>query len=511
MIPHTWNANRQSLSHGQIRSQIFGGWQNYKRAADPWQPINASIRSDLSVTAFPGSVQFSDSSQGWADICIDGSFSVKRQIEEQNGDNAEPDFCMGMAVETQHNVSGHIDDGNPNQILYPGAWDAADLRVGIWHGRAARIEKVVDIHTMPAGDSEFVEYSFLMRSSHARVWTGENYDERPFADSNVAELIAADAFIARDDSTIRGTILRTPVAWYYESGDIVRVPVLVTFEIQPDGETVRATKFIPRALIAVALASGSRLYTDATFSPDASPETSTVDGRTVAANKSLSWTDMIAETANYVRDTAVSEELRVWAKNTTDNWDVIERIHLLFDTSSIGSDQSVDSASLDVSIDSVYFDDLGLSWNIYGTDPASDTSLATGDHDNVGTTPFSDSPRYLSSESTDWTTVSLDLNTDGESAIDLDGISKFGLATQEDRENDSWGDPTWTASDRSGFKVRLAENASNIPTLTVTHSGGDGGDGGDDSNGGGGGDDTLMDTHLAAIDFVQNILNRKQV
>jgi hypothetical protein len=145
---------------------------------------------------FPGNVQFAASSQGWSDIVIDGTFSIARYIAERNGHNAEPELRLSLAVETQHNVAGHIDEGKPWQVVYPGAWDSADLRLGIWQGKAARIEKVVDIHSMPSGDSEFVEYSFLIRSSHARVLAGPNFDISPWHGRH-AELFDAQAFVCQ--------------------------------------------------------------------------------------------------------------------------------------------------------------------------------------------------------------------------------------------------------------------------------------------------------------------------
>lgn len=399
---------------------------------------------------------------------------MKRHIDEQNGDNSEPEFCLSMAVETEHNVTGHIDEDRPNQIVYPSAWDSADLRLGIWHGRSARIEKVVDITSMPSGDSEFVEYSFLVRSSTAQVLAGPDHSVSPW-DNGHAELNDSDAFVSLAGSQLRGTVLRTPVAWYYADGEMVRVPVRVTFEIQGDGETVRATKHIPRSLIATALAAGSHLFTDATFSPDANPETSTFDGLTLDANNTLSWAGIITATdASNLYDTDATADFRIWAKSSTNNWDFLTRGHFLFDTNSIGAGQSVDSASIDLSVDKFYLDEFDFYANFYSTSPASNTALVNGDHDSVGTTPFS-TGKKITTMSTNWTTETWTLNSDGRDAIDVAGVSKFGLAVNYDRENATTGDPTWVASDRSGFVVRLSENGTNIPVLTVEHSAGGGG------------------------------------
>ena len=178
MTPLTWNADREILTDGRAQTRFGVGWRNYQRGSDPWRAISGEVQSDLTVTAFPGSVQFPVSSQGECDILIDGGFSMKRHIDEGNGSNPDPEFSMTLQTLCQHNVAGTINPDNPNQVLYPDAWDSAHLRYGIWHARSARIEKVVEIHTMPAGTGD-IEYQFRMRSSKAQVRAGELHDTSP--------------------------------------------------------------------------------------------------------------------------------------------------------------------------------------------------------------------------------------------------------------------------------------------------------------------------------------------
>lgn len=473
----TWNTDRAQLRHGRSRSVVGIGWKNYrKRTETAWHSINGEIASDLTVAAFPGSVQFPQSSQGVCDVLFDGGFSMKRHIIEGNGDNPEPDLSMTLQTLCQHNVTGSIDPNNPRQILYSNAWDSAHLRYGIWQGRSTRLEKVVEIHSMPSGTGD-LQYQFQIRSSQAQVLAGANHDQSPWNAAGVAELNNADAFVALKGSQLRGTVLRTPVAWYYENGSMVRVPIRVTFQVQSDGESVIATKHIPRSLITTALAAGSSLFTDATFTPDANPEISTVDGLTLVANQSLSWTNMLTQAAVFVYDSDLAKEFRFWAKSTTNNWDQFSRAHFLFDTSSIGAGQQVDSATIDLSVDKTYFDEFDFYAKFYSTSPASNTGLVLADHGTLGTTPFSDGIK-ITDLSTDWTTKTWTLTADGKNAVDMEGISKFGLAINYDREHATTGDPTWVINDRSGFDVRFSETILNQPTLTVTHSEASGGGGG---------------------------------
>jgi hypothetical protein len=472
--PVFWNTETQENLVNST-SRIYGSHIAYKKQGYDWTSINNNVQTDLSVSAFAGNVQFPTTAQGWMDICFNGEFSAKRQITEGNWNNSEDEFNMRMRTDCPANITAIIHPDKPWQVIYHNAFgQGVNLIYGVWRGKQCRVEHVIEITEMPAGDSEYLTYDFFIESADATAFIGDNYDQRPWAGSvgDSAIINGFSVFIAKGDdfNTPRGSVLRTPVCWWHNlDGTTTKKDVQIDFEIQPDGITVKATKYVKRSDIAEALAQGSVYRADATFSPDADPESATVDGRTVASNKSLSWADMITEAAGFVDDSAVSKDLRVWADNLTDKWDLLERIHMLFDTSSIGAGQQVDSASLAVSIDKVYFDDLGLSWNIYSTNPSSNTALVTGDHANVGTTPFS-TARTIVGESTDWTTIDMDFNGDGESAIAMQGISKFAIATREDRENASFSDPTWVINDRSGFIVRLAENGSNIPVLTVTHS-----------------------------------------
>ena len=471
MTPLTWNADREKLSAKKTLTQFSIGWKNYLNpgAGEPWRIITPEIQSDLSVTAFPGNVQFPVSSQGLTSMVFDSAFSMKRHIDERNGNNSEPEFTLELQVESQHNITGHIDESRPWQILYPNAWDSAHLRLGVWKGRGTRVEKVVEIHSEPAGSSEFIEYSFLLRSSTAKIWTGEMFDVRPWTGSvnETATIYNGEAFIARAESQIRGAILRNPVAWYYENGNKIITPISVRFNII-ETDTVRAIKSIPRSLIQAALAAGSSLYTDATFSPDASPETSTVDGFTGVIDNWNSWTDTIALGATYASYNLTYADASVMATSTVGTWGNLFRSHFLFDTSTISANQSVDSSNLLVWGTQKYTDNLGLAAQVYSTNPYVNTQLRFSDHATVGSTPFStEKPIFTMpiDQSVTW-----DLNSDGKAAIDVTGITKLAIALSHDRENGTFGDPTWISDKQSGWETNTSETSTD-PLLTVSHSG----------------------------------------
>lgn len=468
MTPFTWNADREKLTPTQFRSAIGGGWRNYIKRGYVWQPISALIAGDLSCTTFPGNVQFAADSQGWSDIVIDGTFSMARHIAERNGHNAEPELRLSMQVECDHNVAGEVDENKPWQVVYRGAWDCADLRLGIWQGKAARIEKVIDFHSMPDGDSEFVEHSFLIRSSHARVFAGPNLNVSPWQNGQ-AELFDAQAFVARADSQLRGVLLKAPVAWYYTAdGTEVRTPIRVTFEIQDDGETVRCTKHIPRALIATALSNGSHLKADATFSPDASPETSSVDG-SVGRLSTESWSALRAGSGTASDDSNSSLlKLQITLDGSGNGWGV-DRPIILLDTSSIGSGNQVDSGTLQLDY-GIQSDGASLSSNftaaLVGSSPASNTSIADSDYQTVNSTEMATGRHAYGTTGL----RSFTLNAAGIANIPVDGVAKFGI--REGYYDLDGNSPSGTPGGYTRYHPRPAEytGTASDPLLTVVTS-----------------------------------------
>jgi len=350
-------------------------------------------------------------------------------------------------------------------MVYPDAWDAADLKLGIWRGRSARIEKVVEIKSMPSGNSEFVEYAFLIQSNSARVLAGADHTVSPWDESGHAELNNADAFVSLSGSQLRGAVLRTPVAWYYVDGEMVRVPVLVTFDIQSDGETVRATKHIPRTLITTALAAGSHLFTDATFDPDAHPETSSVDGY-VERFSAESWSSLTSGAGTNSNDNSSNSlQFRISNDGSGNPWQV-QRPIFTFDTSSIGSGQQIDSGTVEITY-GIMSDSAGYSSNftaaLVASTPASTTSITDADYSQLGSTELATGRHAYGTTGARTFT----LNASGLANVDPEGDAKFGI---RDGYYDLDGNtPSGTAGEYIRYEPRSSEHGD-AAELDVTHS-----------------------------------------
>jgi hypothetical protein len=474
-IPTFWNTKTQHNTGNRV-SKVSSGQIAYRRRKHDWAFVDSSVQNDLSVTAFPGNVQFPTNAQGWMDMSFDGEYSAKRQVDDGNWSNSEDEFVMRMQTDCPTNSTGIIHPDKPWQVIYYNAFgQGANLIYGIWHGRTSRVEHVIEIAEMPPGDSEYLTYDFYVQSNDATTFVGSNHDQRPWAGNSgdAASVDGFSVFLAKGDdhATLRGSVLRTPVCWWDNlDGTSVRKNVRIDFEIQPDGITVKATKFVRRSDIAEALAQGSVYRADATFNPDPSPETTSVDGLAADTSNNLTWANLLLESGSYSPDSESTSNMGVSPTATSNQYEYYRHLFFLFDTSSIGSGQQVDSATLALWFDNQRINgSLGLSSQIYSSSPASNTAIVNGDYMALGSTPLTDAARDMESESFDWTEITQTLNSDGRDNIDMEGVTKMGLGVTAAHES---GSPSWNSTETALISVRMAEytGTSSDPLLTVTHS-----------------------------------------
>ena len=482
-VPTFWNTLTQY--NGKSRtSRVSAGQVAYKKRGYAWGSIGTDVESDFTATKFPGSIQFPRNAQDWLDAEFNGEYSAKRQITEGNWSNSEDAFVMRMRADCPTNSTGIIHPDKPWQVIYYNAFgQGQNLIYGHWHGKVSRLEHVIEITEMPSGDSEYLTYDFYIQSNDATTFVGQNFDQRPWAGNSGdgATVQGFDVFLAKGDdpATIRGAILRKPVCWWTNlDGTFTKKNVRVDVVIQPDGITVKATKYILRADIAEALAQGSVYRADVTFNPDPDPETTSVDGHTQTSISVNTWATLIAAnaTAHSSTDTIARWEVVTSSGTPSSSYTTIYRPHFLFDTSSIGAGQQVDSATLTLTCKTVgsgtEFDSENV--NIYSTSPVSNTAIANGDHNNVGTVEFA-TAITMSTIRTSGVGVKHTwiLNSDGKSAVDAVGISKFSSCFEVDRNAGTPPTPAlyatyggrW-ASAEDGFAGATTDD----PLLTVTHS-----------------------------------------
>lgn len=210
----------------------------------------------------------------------------------------------------------------------------------------------------------------------------------------------------------------------------------------------------------------------AVFYPDAHPETSTVDGRVWHSQTNVTWASLIGAAGTNASD-ADAEVSCMYFKSGTESgkYNILLRSIFLFNVSlPVGASISA--------VDFAFYgtfkaDQHGAApdINIYSSNPASNTSLAAGDFDSLGSVAFCDTPVAYSS----WNTAgynNFSLNAAGIASIPVSGLAKLGL---RNANYDAAGiAPLWVSGAVSYLQGYYAEQGAGYkPKLIITYSTGE--------------------------------------
>jgi len=221
--------------------------------------------------------------------------------------------------------------------------------------------------------------------------------------------------------------------------------------------------------------------TTTTVYPDASPESTSVDGGVShvvsLGSNSTSWATLRAGAGTNASDSDATitsgtgdGSVSIRCDTVSDNWARLERAIVLFDTSGIDDGDTLDSAALSV-YGTFKNDDLSSSptLNVYTSAPASNTALVAGDFDSLGSTDLSTSITYASYSDSGYNDFTL--NATGESSVDFTGISKFGLReAAHDAANSSPSHPGSTQTSTFSFRGAEQTGTTNDPKLVIEHT-----------------------------------------
>lgn len=208
-------------------------------------------------------------------------------------------------------------------------------------------------------------------------------------------------------------------------------------------------------------------FTVSTFFPDADPETATVDGRVGRSVVTEAWTTIRTSAGNSVQDAETSgRSAWIQTSTTTDQFNEMWRGIYLFDTSSIPDTDTIDSAIWSLmTVDRARTLLSTTNVRLTTSNPASDTSLVTGDYANVGTAAIATDVAWDSFTNEVYNDITLtDLTV-----ISKTGVTKLGTRMQADADD---AQPTWGSDDQIYIQPYLADNAGTTkdPKLAVTHS-----------------------------------------
>lgn len=174
------------------------------------------------------------------------------------------------------------------------------------------------------------------------------------------------------------------------------------------------------------------------FYPDASPETTSVDGH-VRADNLNTWAGLWTAAAGDFAFDAQTQTYPcyLYSGSNAGNWYTITRNAFLFDTSSIGSSGVVTNATF--SLYGVSKQDLIVitpSVNIYSVNLQSNTAIVLTDwlYTRWGTTAYCDTAiTYAAYDAAGWNDWAL--NSTGIAAVNVSGITKISTRDYYDRNN----------------------------------------------------------------------------
>jgi len=219
-----------------------------------------------------------------------------------------------------------------------------------------------------------------------------------------------------------------------------------------------------------------------TFYPDADPETKSVDGYARSALRAGggTWDGVHDDPGDNANDTSIALTTMIRGYDA-DEWYLISRTLILFDTSDLPDNALITNATLSLYGYSKQEDwDIDYDVNIYSSAPASNTEIVAGDYDSLGTIPYCAAAILIDN----WnigdpgTINNFVLNPAGIAAIDKTGVSKFGFrsATHDagDSEPSLPGDASrnqieaFSADKGTGYKPQIVVTFIIPPTVTTS-------------------------------------------
>jgi hypothetical protein len=210
--------------------------------------------------------------------------------------------------------------------------------------------------------------------------------------------------------------------------------------------------------------------THTTFYPDKNPESTSVDGNAECADSDGTWAAKRGEAGSSANDSGATMGVLMGLSSVgSDAWRNIRRVIVLFNISSLGGD-TVSAVTFGV-VANDKDDDFTDGIAVVSSAPASNTALAAGDYDSLGTTRYATDITIANITNDDSTYSTWTFSATGVSAVDgaSGGIVKLGMRTTFDYED---SEPSKAGNFRSFVQMHTADESDSgekRPTLTVTH------------------------------------------
>lgn len=458
MTPLTYNADRETLPNGKLRTRMVGKWRNYLGAGDTWHPIDLSFRVDSGRASLAGAPYLLDCPR-LANQPIRFESTNRYDIWTKQIRNDAPKGIT-KAYHTADAVQGQI---TARGVLYRDALPGLNASLLI-SPHAQKVRMLVEFHSEPPGTGPVLVPFTLdpdgekpLRSLGGGLTDEPDLRQRQFYDQGLS--VGAGRF--------RGVKLKRPMVW--DSG---RKRAPVRLRVERVGGQVVCTKVIPRAFFRGAT---YPVYTDttSTFYPDPDPETTSVDGYAGVGGVSDTLAAVVASNGNDSSDSTVQAGPSLQADTPAGNFTSCYRCFTGFDTSAIPDSDTVSAATLRLYITGNQ-NDTGLQ-ELLPTDsaPASDTAIVNSDFElAAGGTQLADGISLTTLLGATGQFHEWDIYGGSLSHINKTGVTNFAWLLSADFNAT---DPGFADGQYDNPEWYFADNGSNEPELVVEHAGGGGG------------------------------------
>lgn len=195
-------------------------------------------------------------------------------------------------------------------------------------------------------------------------------------------------------------------------------------------------------------------YADTTTKrPDASPETTTVDGYAGRDGTSQSFAALRAGAGTDASDINVQLSLYTQSSGVSTEWQYIYRNIVTIDFTSVDDTHIKDSLTITVTGNGKTNNVGEPEFHVVASTPASNTAVANADYGQTGAVSFG-SLSYANFPATGATAV-VAINATGLAALSLTAVSKYGARTNWDLNNTP---PAWVSSVASNIPTKSADS-----------------------------------------------------
>jgi len=207
-----------------------------------------------------------------------------------------------------------------------------------------------------------------------------------------------------------------------------------------------------------------------TVYPDPSVESTSVDGIAGKDGATSSWTDLRGAVGDVGTDNGASLQVFAIATTTTDVWSRLYRNAVLFDTSGIDDGDTVSAATLSIYPTAKDASTITVTLNVSASNPDVNTVIDADDYTTSkwGSVKFATGVTVADISTGAYHVFTL--NASGIAAVDVTGISKFGIRYEEDIDGNTG--PAWASGGEPAVTFSSADTANTTqdPKLVVTHA-----------------------------------------